>query len=150
MMREKLPRVSSVRALKDMRLALRFDDGWKPTVALKGLIDAFASLAPLRDTALFAQVQLEQWGSGVTWDEEGTLSIAATTLYRLAAEQSGTDAQRFDAWMMLHGLSATRAAACLGMSRRSIIHYRTGARPVPRYVALACKGWEAEQRARPL
>jgi predicted transcriptional regulator len=51
--------------------------------------------------------------------------------------------------MMANGLSAAKAAKSLGMTRRSIINYRTGARPVPRYVALACKGWEVEQGLTP-
>ena len=32
------------------------------------------------------------------------------------------------------------------MTSRTISAYGTGARPVPRYIALACKGCEAEHR----
>lgn len=91
-----------------------------------------------------AQPKMEEWGSGVTWDDEEPPSIVATTLlYRLAAEQAEEPARRFDAWMITNGLSATRAAEALGMTRRSIISSRTGARPVPTYINLACIGWEA-------
>ncbi len=144
-MREKLPRIESVSAQDGLRLALQFADGWMMTVDLSRFIADFPSLSPLVDPVLFAQVSIEEWGSGVTWDSEGPLSIAAITLYRLAAEQSGDDAKRFDAWMARHGFSASKAAAALGMTRRSIISYRTGSRPIPKVVGLACKGWEAEQ-----
>ena len=36
------------------------------------------------------------------------------------------------------------AALALEMTPRTMSAYGTGARPVPRYVALACKGWELE------
>lgn len=144
-MREKLPRIEALRVLKDMRLSLRFSDGWKAIVALEVFASKFKSLASLAHPTIFARAKIQEWGTGITWDDEGPLSIASTTLYRLAAEQSDSDARRFDAWMITNGLSATRAAQSLGMTRRSIINYRTGSRPIPRYVMLACKGWEIEQ-----
>lgn len=144
-MREKLPRIETVAALDGLRLRIRFADAWQTELDLAPFIARFPSLAPLREAAQFAQVAVEEWGSGITWDDEGPLSIAATTLYRLAAEQSGNDARYFDAWMISNGLSSTQAAESLGMTRRSIIHYRTGTRSLPRYIRLACKGWEAER-----
>ena len=146
-MREKLPRIESAVPMEGSRLALRFEDGWEATVDVSGFVSGFASLAPLTDAGLFARASVEEWGSGVTWDEEGPLSIAATTLYRLAAEQSDNDARLFDSWMASNGLSASRAAESLGMTRRSIISYRTGARPIPKVVVLACRGWEAVHHA---
>jgi len=144
-MREKLPRIAALRVLQDMRLSLRFTDGWNTIVSLANFVPKFKSLALLTRSEVFARGKTQEWGTGVTWDDEGPLSIASTTLYRLAAEQSDSDARRFDAWMITNGLSAARAAESLGMTRRSIIHYRTGSRPIPRYVMLACRGWEAEQ-----
>ncbi len=138
-MREKLPRISAVKAHENMRVTLRFEDGWTADVDLTDFVSGFKSLKPLRDTALFARAAIEEWGSGLTWDDEGPLSIAATTLYRLAAEQSGNAARSFDAWMMQHGFSASRAADTLGMSRRNVISYRTASRPIPKVVQLACK-----------
>ena len=138
-MREKLPRINAVTAHENMRVTLRFEDGWTADVDLTDFVSGFKSLKPLRDTALFARAAIEEWGSGLTWDDEGPLSIAATTLYRLAAEQSGNAARSFDAWMMQHGFSASRAADTLGMSRRNVISYRTASRPIPKVVQLACK-----------
>jgi hypothetical protein len=42
-------------------------------------------------------------------------------------------------------LSLADAAKALGMIPRTMSAYGTGKRPVPRYIALACKGWEAER-----
>lgn len=138
-MREKLPRITKATALDAMRLSVCFDDGWCAEVALADFVAGFKSLKPLTDATLFARVAIEEWGSGITWDNEGPLSIAATTVYRLACEQAGDPARIFDAWMMQHGFSASKAAEVLGMSRRNIINYRTAARPVPKVVQLACK-----------
>lgn len=138
-MRQKMPRITSVKALDGMRLAVGFEDGWSAEVDLAGFVADFKSLHPLHDPQLFARVALEEWGSGVTWDDEGPLSIAATTVYRLASEQAGDPARSFDAWMMQHGFSASKAADVLGMSRRNIINYRTATRPIPKVVRLACK-----------
>lgn len=146
-MREKLPRIESATALTGHRLALRFADGWAPTVALADFIAGFSSLAPLADPARFATPRVEEWGSGVTWDDEGPLSIAATTLFRLASEQTGDERRRFEAWMLRHGLSNATAAAALGMTRRSIISYRTGSRPIPKVVGLACRAIDLEHHA---
>lgn len=143
-MREKLPRIAAVTAAEGLCLALRFDNGWATQVDLSAFVADFPVLAPLTDPTVFARAAVEEWGSGVTWDNEGPLSVAATTLYGLAAEQSGDDARRFDAWMLRHGLSASRAAAALGMTRRSIIGYRTGSRPIPKVVTLACRAIDLE------
>ena len=138
-MREKLPRITKATALGDMRLNVCFEDGWSADVDLAAFVAGFKSLKPLRDADLFPRVAVEEWGSGLTWDDEGPLSIAATTVYRLAAEQADDGARSFDAWMMQHGFSASKAADTLGMSRRNIINYRTATRPIPKVVRLACK-----------
>lgn len=68
----------------------------------------------------------------------------AGILYELSREQAGEwGPERFEAWMAQHGLSLNTAADALGLSRRMIAHYRTGSRPIPRVVALACEGLSA-------
>ena len=146
-MRVKMPRITSVQALGNMRVTVTFEDGWSAEVDLSAFVTGFPSLQPLADAALFTGVSIEEWGSGLTWDNEGPLSIAATTVYRLASEQAQDPARSFDAWMMQHGFSASRAAEVLGMSRRNIINYRTATRPIPKVVQLACKGWESMRQS---
>ncbi len=138
-MREKLPKITRATALPNMCVAVCFEDGWSVDVDLAPFVSDFKSLKPLKEATLFSRVAIEEFGSGLTWDDEGPLSIAATTVYRLAAEQSGDAARSFDAWMMQNGFSASRAADALGMSRRNIINYRTATRPIPKVVRLACK-----------
>ncbi|AOV05719.1 helix-turn-helix domain-containing protein [Delftia tsuruhatensis] len=48
-------------------------------------------------------------------------------------------------WMARNGLTQTAAAEALGISRRMLLYYLTGEKPVPRTVALACLGWEVER-----
>ena len=60
-------------------------------------------------------------------------------------EQAGLPtASEFEAWMERNGLSLSGAAESLGMTRRMIAHYRTGSKPIPKVVGLACKGWEVQ------
>ncbi|MOA41208.1 hypothetical protein D3C78_1631490 [compost metagenome] len=47
--------------------------------------------------------------------------------------------------MTRHKLNLDQAAEALGLSRRMLAYYRSGAKPVPRTVALALLGWEVEQ-----
>ena len=61
-------------------------------------------------------------------------------------EQAGHPRPTFDAWMHRNDLSLSTAAEALGLSRRMVAYYRTGSRPIPRVVGLACTGWEVEHR----
>jgi hypothetical protein len=44
--------------------------------------------------------------------------------------------------MARNDLTLDAAAVALGLSRRMLAYYRSGSKPVPRTVALACLGWE--------
>lgn len=100
----------------------------------------------LADPAVFAQMQLDdRGGHGLSWPDG--LDLGADTLYELCRHQAGLPtASDFNAWMQRNGLSLATAAETLGMTRRMIAHYRTGSRPIPKVVGLACKGVEAQRR----
>jgi len=49
--------------------------------------------------------------------------------------------------MARHGLTQHQAATALGVSRRMLGYYLSGAKPLPRTVALACLGWETQHMA---
>jgi len=99
----------------------------------------------LNDPALWAQMQVDDWGGGLNWPDG--LDLGADTLYELCRKQAGLPtASEFDAWMKRNNLSLQTAADSLGMTRRMVAYYRTGSRAIPRVVGLACKGWEVEQR----
>lgn len=101
----------------------------------------------LVEPAVFADVAIEEWGHGVEWPviDQG---IPVETLVRLAREQAGTaySTTGFNAWMERNRLSLTEAAKALGLTRRTILYYHCGQKPIPLYIGLACEGWEARRR----
>lgn len=129
-----------------MRLRLAWNNGQTTSVNLSDFVADKPILALLHDPNVFARAKLGEDGWDITWDDGGDLSIASSTLQRLAAEQSDDPACRFDAWMDRHGLSADQVGSVLGIPRRSVLYYRTGKRPIPRYITLACVGWEIERQ----
>jgi hypothetical protein len=142
----KRPRLQAVEPLEDYRLRLTFIDGSTFVVSLAEEFDRFPGLRPLRDPAAFAQACLvDGEGWTVEWPPLD-IQIGADTLWLDAQAQNAPDENTriFAQWRARHGLSLKRAAEALGMTPRTMSAYGAGARPVPRYVALACKGWEAE------
>jgi hypothetical protein len=101
----------------------------------------------LHDLDLFKSVQVEEWGHGIEW-QAIDMGIDVDSLNRLAREQSGTafPVQSFNAWMQKNGLSLTTAAQALGLTRRTVIYYHCGHKPIPLYIGLACDGWEARKK----
>jgi hypothetical protein len=141
-------RIESVTPLPDRRLRVAFVDGWATEIDLSMFIREHPALLPLLEADAFSRLAVGEWGFDLTWDNGGDCTIAATALRRLAEEQTGGPAHKFDEWMQNNRLSLSAAADSLGMTRRMIAHYRTGSRPIPKTVLLACKGWEAEQAER--
>lgn len=142
----KLQRVTSVKAAGDLSARLRFENGKTFTVDLGELVRRSKGLRRLRDAEAFAQVRLGEGGHSIAWP--GDLDIGADTLWELALEQAGhADAVEFMRWRWRNGLSLTKAAEALGLSRRQVAYYASGEHAVPRTVLLACKGWEAERTA---
>ena len=142
----KRPRLAAVKALSGRRLRLTFVDGGIFTVSLAGEFDKFPALAPLRSARAFAKaVIVEGEGWTVEWPALD-IQIGADTLWLDAQAQNAPDenTRLFARWRARHGLSLTQAAKALGMTPRTMSSYGSGSRPVPRYIALACKGWEAE------
>ena len=144
----KRPRLESVHVIPDYRLRLVFRDGSIYTVSLANSFDKFPGLQPLQDKPAFAKAQImEGEGWTVEWPELD-IQIGADTLWLDARAQNAVDENTrvFTQWRAENGLTLTQAAQALGMTPRTMSAYGTGSRPVPRYVALACKGWEVEHR----
>ena len=88
------------------------------------------------------------WGGSVVWNGDDSLELAADNLRARAVEQAGGYSHELIwNWMARHKLTLEAAAEALGVSRRMLAYYRSGAKPVPRTVALAMLGWEVEQQA---
>ena len=86
-------------------------------------------------------------GHSLSWGgpEGREIEIGADAVWRMAREQAArAEVVNFAAWRAAHGLSLTEAAHSLGLSRRAVADYESGAKPVPRVVALALKGFDAQ------
>jgi DNA-binding XRE family transcriptional regulator len=142
----KRPRLKAVKALARHRLRMTFIDGSVMTVDFTPFFAESPGLAPLRDQAQFAKACIgEDAGWTVEWPQHD-IQIGADTLWLDAQAQNAPDENTrvFAQWRARNGLTLTQAAEALGMTPRTMSAYGTGARPVPRYIALAVKGWEAE------
>lgn len=144
----KRPRLTAAQAMPGHLLKLSFRNGASYVLRFAEFFDESPGLAPLRDPAAFAGVKMDEWGWMVEWPALD-IQIGADTLWLDAQAQNATDenTRTFAQWRARHGLSLKEAGDALGMTTRTISAYGTGARPVPRYIALACKGWEAERKA---
>jgi len=143
----RLPRITAVKPTGGKRVELQFDNGKTFTVNLQDLMErSRLKKLSLMTARIFARVSLGEGGHSIEWPDE--VDIGADTLFQLALEQNGhADTAEFIRWRWKHGLSLTKAAEALGLSRRTIAYYSSGEEPVSRIVLLACKGWEAEQKA---
>ncbi|NEJ98936.1 hypothetical protein, partial [Rhizobium ruizarguesonis] len=106
------------------------------------------TLRPLAKPAVFRRAKLGEFGRCVTWGDDA-LELAGDNLRAEAIEQAGGVSHEFILeWMHRNGLTVEAAAAALGLSVRMLAYYRSGEKPVPRTVALACRGWEAIKAGR--
>jgi hypothetical protein len=143
----KPPLIRAVKAKPPATLEIAWRVGEKSTVDVSRLIRRFKLYAPLRNAPLFTRAKADPWGHAVNWP--GEIDMGADQLYELAREQAGEwGPERLAAWMAKHGLSLNGAADALGLSRRMIAYYRTGSRPIPRVVALACEGLSVRWKKR--
>jgi hypothetical protein len=136
------PNIQAARVVEFGVVELVWSTGETLNVNLSDLPRRNAAFAKLTDPAFFAKMERDEWGHGIGWPDG--LDLGADRLYELSREQAGLPtASEFEAWMERNGLSLSVAAESLGMTRRMIAHYRTGSKPIPIVVGLACKGWEA-------
>jgi hypothetical protein len=136
-------RLTNVEALPEAHLRLTYVDGQTFVVDLSNWIDTTRALAPLKEPALFARAKVGFCGHSVDWIED-ELDLGAANLRNLAVEQAGgIGHERIWTWLHDTGLTLEQAAEALGISRRMLIYYRDGEKPIPRSIWLACLGWEA-------
>ena len=142
----KLPTIQSVRALPSHRVEVVWSTGRIDRIDLRIALKAHRSLAPALTRARFAAVRRGEGGHSLSWGgpEGREIEIGADALWRMAREQFDDEGVDFAAWRAAHGLSLSEAARRLGLSRRTVAYYDAGTRPVPRLVALALKGFEAQ------
>ena len=135
--------LTTARALPDGKLHLIYADGQSFEVDLRPWIASTPALRALKDAALFAKAKVGVGGRSVDWIRDA-LDLGADNLRNLAIEQAGgIGHERIWNWLHETGLTLEQAALALGISRRMLIYYRDGEKPIPRAVWLACLGWEA-------
>jgi len=145
-MKQQTARLASVVTGPGLRVVVTCTDGRVLRVDLSDLAGRLEAFAPLEDSTEFATARVADFGWTLDW--ACGASLDSDRLQEMALEQAGMEENvRFRRWQDRHGLSLTAAASAIGITRRTVSQYRTGARPVPRHIALACKGWEAEQGA---
>ena len=142
----KRPRLSAVEALDDYKLRLHFINGSVYTVSMAEELEKTARLQLLKNPDVFKKAAIiagEGWT--VEW-RELDIQFCADILWLDAQAQNAVDENTriFATWRARNKLSLSQAAKALGMTPRTMSAYGNGTRPVPRYIALACKGWEAE------
>jgi hypothetical protein len=122
---------------------LAWSDGTQADIDLSDAL-ADRGFATLRDPMEFARVAVGDWGHGLAWPGGAEMGADRLWLETLAANGHG-DARAFLEWRMRHGLSLSKAAEALGVSRRMVAYYSNGEKVVPRAILLACKGWEVSE-----
>ena len=135
--------ITALRVLPHCSLELTFADGATLGVDLRPIIRKHRTLARLKDAGVFAQARIGEWGGSVVWVQDDDLELAADNLRARAIEQAGGYShETILNWMARNRLTLDNAAQELGLSRRMLAYYRSGEKPVPRTVGLACLGWE--------
>lgn len=142
-MNDKTRTITAIRATGPSSLHLTWSDGTAATVDLKPVLGDRA-LSALRDPDEFARVEVGDWGHSVSWPSGAELSADMLWLETLSATGCG-DARAFLEWRLRHGLSLSKAAEALGVSRRMVAYYSNGEKQVPKPILLACRGWEVSE-----
>ena len=123
-------------------LTLTFADGVTLPLDLAPFANLNPALAALKDPALFSTARVDARGGYVIWVEDD-IEMAADNLRNMAGEQSGgIGNERLANWMHKHSLTQEQAADAVGVSRRMLNYYLSGAKAIPKTVWLACLGWE--------
>ncbi|WP_373486445.1 DUF2442 domain-containing protein [Blastomonas sp.] len=107
-----------------------------------GLILKDRAFAAIRLPGAFAKVELGDWGHSLVWPSGVEIGADLLWLETLSATGHG-DSRAFLEWRLRHGLSLSKAADALGVSRRMVAYYSNGEKKVPKPILLACLGWEA-------
>lgn len=144
----KRPRLLAVEALDDYKLRLHFINGSIYTVSMAEELEKTARLRLLKSPDVFKKATIiagEGWT--VEWQDLDIQFCADILWLDVQAQNAPDENSRILAqWRAAHEFSMTDAAKALGIRPQTISAYEKGTRPIPRYIALACKGWEVENK----
>lgn len=127
-------------------LAILWEDGGESRIDLIPWIRE-KELTALLDPGRFRRVRVNGRGTGLEW-EDGETAIDAGRLQLLEAAQLGVAClpEAMTRWRERNRLTPQEAATTLGVTRRTMLRYESGERPIPRTIVLACKGYESLRR----
>ncbi len=137
--------IQEANATAPATLALTWSDGTHAEVNVTTLLRGKAFHA-LQDASEFSRVRVGEWGHSLEWPSSTELGADSLWLETLSAT-GRADTREFLEWRLRHGLSLTKTADALGLSRRMVADYSNGEKPVPKPILLACKGWEVSHAA---
>jgi hypothetical protein len=144
-MKNQAMKLHSVSVIAPMTLQVNYDKNRSLDVSFESLTNQLTIFAPLKDEREFATAEVTDFGWTLEWSCGASLD--SDRVLEMALEQKGMiNNIHFRHWQDSHGLSLSKAADALGLSRRTVSQYRTGIHHVPKTVYLACKGWEYEQQ----
>ena len=141
-----LPQISEVRALSPFEIYIVWSAGSRAgkgdVIDLAPIICTYKIFRHLRkDEALFRTAHIIEDGDAVAWDGDD-LELSAEAIESLAEQQMTPE--EFSNFLKRNNLTQEGAAAILGYSRRQIASF-TSTGPIPRVVALACIGYDANR-----
>ena len=133
-------KMTSVTAQVPDTLLIELASGKSYRVSLAEPMAGVPGFNALHDPAMFATAKVDDFGWTLEW--ACGLSMASERLYQMGKEQAGEayPVAEFRAWMDRNDMSLSTVSAALGLSRRAVSQYSSGARPIPRVVGLALKG----------
>ena len=137
---DKTRTITAVRANGPSSLYVTWSDGTVAGLDV-GAIQKDRAFAALRDQDEFTKVEVVDWGHSLAWPSGAELGADMLWLETLSATGHG-DVRAFLEWRLRHGLSLSKAADALGVSRRMVAYYSNGEKKVPKPILLACRGWE--------
>jgi hypothetical protein len=140
-------KMKSVQAKAPYTLQIELASGKGYCVSLAEPMTQIVGFAALHDPAMFATANVVDFGWTIEW--ACGLSMASERLYQMGKEQSGEafPLAEFRAWMARNGMSLTTVSEALGLSRRAVSQYSSGARPIPKVVGLALRGLDRTSHA---
>ncbi|MDX1252873.1 MAG: DUF2442 domain-containing protein [Gammaproteobacteria bacterium] len=139
-MKAEFPRALHVEALEPCRLRIQWSTGETLAVDVAEALRRNPALKEILDPAVFMRAHAGEHGVSIEWMDS---ELGADNVYAWTREQMGEAShEMFYGWMARNSLSLEAAANALGMSRRAIAYYRSGAKPIPKHVWLACIGYE--------
>jgi len=139
-MKTRHPKALGVKALQPYKLEIAWDTGETLMVDVEKKLRGVPILEKILVPEIFAKAHISEWGGSIEWFDT---EFGDDNVYAWTREQMGEMShEMFDEWMVKNNLSLSGAAEALGISRRMIAYYHSGAKPIPKPVWLACRGFE--------